>query len=289
MRWIVTAVLMAVPALAWAAPDGPILQWEVDGLATPESALFDARRQVIYVSNIDGNPMEQDGRGGIARVSPEGRLLERSWVGGLDAPKGLALHAGRLYVADVGALVAIDVARARVIKRYPAPASRFLNDVTVDSRGRVYVSDMRGAAIYRLEDGVFEPWLVSDKRRLCSPNGLYAAPRFLVVGCWTVVVDEFETVEPGRLKTVDYGDRSIHSLGEDLPLGHIDGVEPDGAGGYYLTDWLAGTVLHRDANGRARTVLDLEQGPADHDFVPERKLLLVPMMNHHVLRAYRVR
>jgi hypothetical protein len=36
------------------------------GLRTPKSALFDVKSNKIYVSNINGNPSEKDGKGFIS-------------------------------------------------------------------------------------------------------------------------------------------------------------------------------------------------------------------------------
>ncbi len=36
-------------------------------------------------------------------------MLTRSWIEGLDAPKGLSLSGNTLYVSDIDRLVAIDV------------------------------------------------------------------------------------------------------------------------------------------------------------------------------------
>ncbi|NIP72927.1 MAG: SMP-30/gluconolactonase/LRE family protein, partial [Gammaproteobacteria bacterium] len=83
-----------------------------------------------------------------------------------------ALHEGKLYVADIDTLVVVDARTGAVVERHRAPDARFLNDTAVDGAGNVYVSDMQQAAIYRLQGGRLEKWLASDKRSLCTPNGL---------------------------------------------------------------------------------------------------------------------
>jgi hypothetical protein len=133
-----------------------------------------------------------------------------------------------------------------------------------------------------------EKWLASDTHALCSPNGVYAAKEHLVVGCWTEVVDEFDTVAEGRLKAVDYRTRRISVLGSGKPVGHIDGLEADGKGGWYATDWLAGKLLHVDEKGAVSTLLAPGQGNADLGIDRRHRLLLIPMMNDDAVRAYRM-
>ncbi|GBD01450.1 hypothetical protein HRbin18_01172 [bacterium HR18] len=260
--------------------------WQLhDSLARPESALFDAASGVIYVSNINGGPLEKDGNGFISRISPEGRLLEARWVSGLHAPKGMALSRGRLYVADIDTLVEIDVATGQITARYGAPGARFLNDVTVDTTGNVYVSDSQTHRIYRLQGDAMEVWLESPLLR--SPNGLYALPTYLVVAA-----ADNRAENPGAqryLHAVFYAERTIRPLGATRPLGGLDAVEPAN-GGFFLSDWGAGRLFFYDVTIDSLQLLaEISQGTADFDYVPEQQRLYVPVMMSDRLIAYEVR
>jgi len=162
----------------------------------------------------------------------------------------------------------------------------FLNDVTIDNAGNVYVSDMMTNRFHRLHAGRFEVWLESPE--LENPNGLLAERDRIVVGCWGPIIEGFKTRVPGRLKAVSLSDRSITVLGDGNPIGNLDGVEPDGEGGYYLTDWVAGALLRFHADGHVETLLDLPQGSADHEFIPEKRMVIIPMMNDAVVRAWKI-
>src|SRR5687767_9723717 len=79
-----------------------VKKWETDAtLLTPESVLYDKANNVLYVSNINGQAGDKDGNGSIGRVSVTGKVEQAEWVKGLDAPKGLGLYKGMLYVADL--------------------------------------------------------------------------------------------------------------------------------------------------------------------------------------------
>src|SRR5690349_24755244 len=76
--------------------------WESDTtLAVPESVLPDVKNGILYVSLIDGNPWDVDGKGGVAKLDLNGKITNSYWVKGLNAPKGMGMHANKLYVADV--------------------------------------------------------------------------------------------------------------------------------------------------------------------------------------------
>lgn len=280
------AILFFTPLAGFAAPQLTKL-WELDGLKNPESVVYDAQRGVLYVSNVNGAPPEKDGNGFISRVSPDGKLLDESWVSGMNAPKGLALHGDKLYTADIDTLVEIDVAHGKVLHRYAAPQAKFLNDVTIDRQGRVYVSDMLDNTIYRLADGRFELWLKDEA--LESPNGLYAEHDRIVEGAWGAMTGEgFNTKTPGHLKTIALRDKKISSLGGGKPIGNLDGVAANGRGAYFVTDWVAGKLFHVSPTGDTELLLEPGQGSADLSYVKDKKLLLVPMMSTNQLLAFRV-
>ncbi len=275
--------LLITPALA----GSPVPLWSTPALLQqPESVVWDPARGVLYVSNIDGGPGEKDGKGYISRLDLDGNILDLVWVKGLNAPKGLAVAGDRLYTADIDQLVEIDIPSGTVVQRYSAPGAVFLNDVTIDDAGNVYVSDMMTNRIHRLHAGRFEVWLESPE--LENPNGLLAENDRIVVGCWGPIVEGFRTEVPGRLKAVSLSDRSITLLGDGSPIGNLDGVEPDGEGGYTLTDWMAGALIRFHADGTVETLLDLPQGSADHEFIPEKKMVIIPMMNDAVVRAWKL-
>ena len=145
--------LVVTVMLCTGATAAPKLLWEVKGLAQPELVVQDPATGSIYVTNIAGAIMQKDGNGFIARLRPDGTIIDREWVKGLNAPTGMALHDRTLYVADVDELIEINVASGEITNRYAAKGAIFLNDVAVGEDGTVYVSDTPMNTIWRLKDG----------------------------------------------------------------------------------------------------------------------------------------
>ncbi|HLF58301.1 MAG TPA: hypothetical protein VI732_01600 [Alphaproteobacteria bacterium] len=259
--------------------------WSLSGFQDPESVVFDQREGVFYVSNMNGAADAKDGNGFISKVSSDGRMLDKAWVTGLNAPKGLTISAHKLYAADIDELVEITFSN-RTLKKYPAAGAKFLNDVTSDIYGRIYVSDMLTDTIYRLESKKFAPWVRSPL--LASPNGVLAEKDRLVVGSWGVMTNGFQTQVPGHLVTVSLKKGTVAPLGNGAPVGNIDGVESDGKGNFFVTDWMAGTLLLVSPSGEAIKVLDLGQGAADLTYLPVEKILVIPLMKEGRLVAYEV-
>lgn len=265
----------------------PVLVWETRGFVAPESAVFDPINNLFYVSNMgswgDG---ATPGDGFISRVSAEGKLLELRWVTGLENPKGLALANGRLYVGDDAELVEIDPIAARISARHrPADGPGGFNDCTADASGNIYVFSRRLGTVFRLHAGQFEPWAKIDAEKAGGPNGLLAERDRLLLGGW-VGRDAQGRETAGHLSALDYTNKTLERVGTE-PLGQIDGIEPDGRGAVTVTDWTTGRVLHVSANGTASTIMTLQRGAADHEYVVSKRLLVIPLILDDIVRAYR--
>lgn len=159
------------------------------------------------------------------------------------------------------------------------------NDCTVDPEGNVYVCSGRLATVFRLHAGKFAPWYKLDVAKTGGLNGLRAEKDRLLLGGWSVR-DASGKEQLGHISTVAYSDKTLGRLGHE-PICHIDGLEPDGQGGYTVTDWLTGDVLQVSADGKSSPLMKLVQGSADHTYLIAQQLLVIPLMKDNVLRAYR--
>lgn len=268
-----TTIALLVSPLTYSASE----LWSVDGLVNPESALYDDARNIIYVSNVNGAPLDKDGAGHISRLTIDGKLQDAQWVSGLNAPKGLVQHENRLYVSDIDQLVEINVDSGKIENTWNAEGAKFLNDLAVDEKGRIYVSDMLTDSIYRLEDGRLSVWLQDEN--LQHPNGLQVDGERLLVAPWGKELQEdFTTKVLGHLIAVDLESKVITSVGSGQPVGNLDGLESDGQGKWLVSDWMAGALYRIDASGEAEMLMDLNQGSADIGVINSEGMVLVPMM-----------
>ncbi len=281
----VAALTLAVSVAACGGSEQPTKIWEATGFQNPESALPDTEAGIIYVSNVAGGPGDRDGNGYISKLSLDGKVIADKWVTGLDAPKGLALVDGKLFVADLDKLVEIDVASGAITTKHEAAGAKILNDVAAGIDGEVYVSDWPGNAIWRLADGKFEKWLESDQ--LKNPNGLLVESDKLVVAAWGVMGPDFSTKTPGNLLSVNLEDKTISNLGNGKPVGNLDGLEPLEADTYIVTDWMAGKVFEISKSGDAKELLSLGQGTADLGFIPSSRTAIIPLMVDGKVVAYK--
>ncbi len=276
-----SSTLIAAPTLEKA--------WETAAdFKLPESVVYDTKNNILYVSNANGDPFTKDSNGFVSKVSLDGKIIEQEWVAGMNSPKGMAISEEKLFVSDIDQLVEIEIASGKITNRYDAVGAAFLNDVAVDSKGNVYVSDTFTDTIYRLNKfGQLTTWLYSPA--LQAPNGLTVEGDQLIVGSWGLPTDGFGADVVGHLKTVSLVSKEINSLGNAKPVGNLDGIEADGHGAYYATDWVAGKLFRIKRDGSFDVLFELSQGSADLGVFPEQKLIVIPMMVDGKLLAFDIK
>ena len=247
--------------------------WESkEQLPTPESVLYYPKDNVLFVSLIDGSGSEKDGKGGVALLNTDGSIKNATWVTGLNAPKGLAIHKGLLYIADITDVIVVDVVTGNVIDEIPVEGSTFLNDVTVDDSGIVYISDTRENKIFQLRNGKASLYLDN----VPSVNGLKAEGGKLLA----LAGKEFWSIDANKKVTV-------FTKGFDQGG---DGLEPVGNGDYIVTCWV-GLVYYVKANGEIQKMLDVQgkMNTADLGYNQKESILYIPTFNSNSVVAYKLK
>src|SRR5690606_2519415 len=130
----------------------------------------------------------QDNNGFISQVNTDGSIRQLLFIAGgkdgvtLNAPKGMAIHNGVLYVADINAVRRFDVQSGKPQGAVSLPKATFLNDIAVGADGALFVSDSglkleQGQltssgtdAIYRIEGTRVS--VLARGPQLKQPNGL---------------------------------------------------------------------------------------------------------------------
>ncbi|TDX01110.1 hypothetical protein [Dinghuibacter silviterrae] len=248
--------------------------WETDTVVqTPESVLPDLKNHILYVSEIGyGSPDDFDGNGGVAKIGTDGKVIDLHWVTGLNSPKGLGRYGNTLYAADLTDVAVIDIPTGRVIKTIPVEGAKMLNDITVDDKGVVYVSDTRTAKIHRIDpDGTVTTWLTDMK----GANGLKAIGQDLYILSGPDFLKAGPDKHLTRLALLDHGG---------------DGLEPLSGGDWLATAW-NGYVYYVYADGHVELLLDthlIKKNTADIGYDPAQRIVFVPSFFGKTIAAYRL-
>jgi sugar lactone lactonase YvrE len=164
------------------------------------------------------------------------------------------------------------------------PGAQFLNDVATGPDGTVYVSDMMLSRIYAVKDGKISTF--ADGADLEWPNGLLVDGNRLIVAAWGKPEADFSTKVPGRIFALDLATKKKTLITQN-PSGNFDGLESDGKGGYFATDYPSGKLAHISLKGEIRTVRQFMPGAADIG-VTRSNIVVVPHMNENKVSAYDV-
>jgi sugar lactone lactonase YvrE len=259
----------------------------VTGFSTPESALYDAGADVIYVSNINGTPSEVDDNGFISAVLPDGSVKELKWIDGakddieLDAPKGMALSGGTLWVADITVVRKFDAVTGKPTGEVKVDGASFLNDVVADGEGGVFVTDSgldakfeatgSDAVLHVHKDGKVTP--VIKNKDLGHPNGVWLTA-------------------DGNLWVVTFGSGELYSVPakggaasrpEKLAKGQLDGILQIDGGDLMVSSWEGSAVFRGKPGGPWTEVASGLEAPADIGWDSKRKALLVPQFQNNQL------
>lgn len=274
MKKIIVSILFFVAIAATTVGQSLQLKWSSDTvLRIPESVLFDSKANVLYVSNIDGKSGEKDGKGFISKMSPDGKIISLEWATGLNAPKGMGLHKGSLYVADLTGVAVFDVATGKQTSRVEIEGAQFLNDITIDSKGNVYVSDSATGKIHKLNGNKAELYFESPEFKRI--NGLLA------------LKDGLYVADAGNGKNYKLSaDKKLTPYTETAP--GADGIVLVGKDEYIVSSW-GGEVYFVDANRKSQKLLDTKEqklNSADIDYDSKTKTVFVPTFNGNKVMAY---
>ena len=275
MKKIMTSLALACFSLVSINAQKATVQklWATDTiLKIPESVLVDDKENCLWVSNIDGASNGKDGKGSISKLSKTGAAVNLDWVTGLNAPKGMAKYKQELYVADLTELVVIDIKKGVIKNKIKVEGSVFLNDVTVNKNGAVFVSDSRTGKVHRIENGIVS----IEVENLQGPNGLLS------------IDDQLLILDRGSLLSVTPGG-AISKIMDGMDPS-TDGIERVAPNQYIVSCW-NGIVYYIVAGAQKITLFDTRSekiNSADIGYDAKKKIIYVPTFMKNSVVAYQL-
>ena len=239
----------------------------ISGLVSPESVAQDAKGD-IYVSEI--GEFNKDGDGKITRISIDGKLS--TFASGMDDPKGITFIGKSLYVTDKNRVLKVEPDGKWTVfgstMAFPQTPV-FLNDITSDDAGNLYVSDSgnlkSGGAIFKIAQNK-KITLVLDENtpEILAPNGL-----------WIIKNDLYEVdFSSGILYKINLKNKSISKIAEGFGGG--DGLIRSG-NNFFVSDWKNGKIF-KVQGSKVSLYKDGFTAAADIALSFDRKSIMTPDM-----------
>ena len=275
MKKIMTSLALACFSLVSINAQKATVQklWATDTiLKIPESVLVDDKENCLWVSNIDGAANDKDGKGSISKLSKTGAPINLDWITGLNAPKGMGKYKQELYVADLTELVVIDIKKGVIKNKIKVEGSVFLNDVTVNKNGAVFVSDSRTGKVHRIENGIVS----IEVENLQGPNGLLS------------IDDQLLILDRGSLLSLTPGG-TISKIMDGMDPS-TDGIEKVAPNQYIVSCW-NGIVYYIVAGAQKITLFDTRSekiNSADIGYDAKNKIIYVPTFMKNSVVAYQL-
>lgn len=241
--------------------------WESDSTTVkgPESALYDPISNSLYVSSMVS--------GTVVRMGLDGKIIEKDWVTGLHSNKGSALYNGLFYTAETSSVAVIEVKSASIIKRIPIDGAVMLNDLAVDEKGVLYVSDTRTGKDYRIEND--KPVLFLEN--MPGANGLL-----------TVHSDVYLVTSTSFLQVNT--SKEVSKIADGFESG-LDGIVMISDNEFILSNY-KGILFYVKADGTQKLLLDTRPERImsnDISYDPKTQTLYVPSFSTNRIIAYRVK
>lgn len=244
--------------------------WVTAGFSSPEGVAVDG--DTLFISNVAGEGSAKDGEGWISRLTLDGAVLEEKWVEGLNAPKGMAVRDGKLFVSDFDQYHVIDIQSGEIDNTYPVDGAGFLNDLTV-WQGGVYMSDSGAGRIFQVDVNGYKEWLADD--RLEGVNGLTPDGDRLLIA----------TMSSGSLFET-LGARDLTEIATGME--NADGIAVLDDGSYLVSSW-PGQIWHVSTSGETIDIHDTQDVPTyQNDLTRVGDLIIVPNWQPGTVTAWRL-
>jgi DNA-binding beta-propeller fold protein YncE len=248
------------------------LLWTASGFEQPEGAAL-APDGSYFISNIGPGPeTELDGNGYVSKVNPDGTVAAAKFAEGLNAPTGMAVKDGVLWVADRDGVAMFDAFTGAAKGKVAMPGAVFLNDMTV-WKGEVLVSDSGTATIHKITpEGAS---VFADDQGWDGINGLLGDGDRLLIS----------TMTAGHL--IEWrGPNAVRRIATGMK--DADGIGVLSGGGYLVSSW-PGEIHHAGEDGTVTLLVDTRtEGIQQNDLSVFGDIVIVPNWQPGTVTAWKL-
>lgn len=250
------------------------LVWESPAdLRDPESIVYDSKRNCFYVSNMDkSTPVSELRTDPVSKIGMNGEILDIEWMPAFSSPTGLLLLNDTLFIVEREGIAIVDVEQKKILQRISVPNNGYLNDITMDEEGSLYISDSEKGIIYRIQNNEVDIWYTSSSGG--GINGLFYNQGKILFGDNGDHTFKSICTKNKKVKDIAY-------LGE----GNIDGIQKLSPKQFLVSHFL-GNIYIIDTKGKVKEIFnsrDKNLFVADFTYLPQQQWIVIPSLRtHHI-------
>lgn len=250
-------VLVVLAPAMMPEPERADIAWIAEGGFCEPETVLPLPDDTLLVTNVCDFRM--DANGFLTLLDKQGSAIDWRVVQGLDAPLGMALVGGRLYVVDNNRVKVFAWPGYRPLETIEIETA-VANDIAVAADGRFWVTDTaRGQVIKRTAEG--ELSVFRENISFKGANGIALHGQRLFVG-------------GERLWRVDLENGAVTTVGPEW-LRDIDGIEFEADGTLQVTP-VGGPLVRIRADGSIDVLGGDGVSSANHGYAPRLGLALIP-------------
>ena len=243
------------------------IAWVAEGEFCEPETVLPLPDDTLLVSNVCG--FSEPGSGFLTLLAADGAVIDWRIVEGLDAPLGMALHSGQLFV--------IDLNRVRIL-RWPcyepiktiALGTKVANDIAVGPDDTIYVTDTARGEVVVVTPQLDES-ILTGQPQFPRANGIHIDDEDLYVG-------------GERFWHVDLRDNTVTTIGPEW-FADIDGIEQEANGTFQITP-VGGPLIRLDSE--IEVLGGDGVGSANHGWAENLRLALIPTGYDNTVIAIRI-
>ncbi|MEF3694157.1 MAG: SMP-30/gluconolactonase/LRE family protein [Candidatus Cloacimonadota bacterium] len=240
-------------------------------LKGPESIAFDITNNRFLISNTKGKT--------ILSMDEEGKLSV-FFKDGLVAPKGIAISPPYLYIADQKQVITVDIPTASILTTLPIEGAKNLNDIALDDKGFLYVTDTEANAVFVVNVPESSVRKLTDPN-LEAPNGIaFDRPRKQMLIVSTI---EKSPIMMINTETLEFG------IFTNSVYNQLDGIAIDDKGRIYFGSWDTNAIyLIPQEQNRFEVFKNELRSPADFYYHQPTQELLVPLWEKNRIERFKL-
>lgn len=259
--------------------------WETDTVfLRPESIVYDKNHKVLYVSNFNSFPQNNDKRNDyISVIDLSGKIINQRWIEGLRAPTGITIHENQLYIVERDGISNFNIETGKLIAKYPIKIPGFLNDIAIDKMATIYFTNSSNnpkiSSVGVIKDGKVDTVANHSIHRV---NGIIFdnTKNLLIVG----------NSGDSCLKSIDPLNKNMKCFAQ-LETGLIDGLRPFDNDHLIVSHW-EGRLFIVSYDGDITEILDTRDtnlNLADFEYIQELKMIIIPTLRSNKIIAYKIK